>query len=439
MTAIDCAELAIEWVPIDKLTPNPRNARKHSPAQVRQIAASIRAFRFNVPLLVDDTMTVLAGHGRLLASKHLGLKELPVIRLSHLSGNLKSAFAIAENRLVEKGAWDEDILRDLFQEFSVGELDFSLDVTGFSLPEIDVILEGPGGEEADDADDAPIDPGPSIVRPGELWRLGDHRLLCGSSLEADSYGQLLGDERAAMVFTDPPYGVAISGHVKAKGKTRHREFAMGGAEMSSSELTAFFTQAWRLCAAHSLEGSLHYTFIDGAHLFEMLNATHAAYDRQVSLCVWHKTNAGMGSFYRSAHELVVISKKGSAPHQNHIQLGRFGRNRTTVWSHAGAGVFLKSAEDADLMAQHPTPKPVRLIVEALLDASSRADLVLEPFCGSGSTLIAAERTGRRCRAIELDPLYCDLTIRRWQRHSGQVAIRDEDGATFSELELEAGQ
>lgn len=431
--------LQIEMIPIDRLNPNPKNARKHSPAQVRQIAGSIRAFRFNVPLLVDDTMTVLAGHGRLLACKSLGYTELPVIRLDHLSEAQAKAFAIAENRLVEAGAWDDALLGEIFTELSALELDFSLDVTGFSLPEIDVILEGAGDEDEADADDVPLDPGPSVVRPGELWRLGDHRLLCGSSLEAGSYEALLGGERAAMVFTDPPYGVAISGHVKAKGKTRHREFAMGGAEMSSPELTAFFTQAWRLCAAHSLEGSLHYAFIDGAHLFEMLTATNAAYDRQVGLCVWYKTNAGMGSFYRSAHELVVISKKGSAPHQNHIQLGRFGRHRTTVWTHPGAGVFLKSAEDADLMAQHPTPKPVRLIVDALLDASSRGDVILEPFCGSGSTLIAAERTGRRCRAIELDPLYCDLTIRRWQRHSGQAAVRDADGTVFSDLEAESGQ
>lgn len=439
MTAIDIPELAIEWVPTDKLTPNPKNARKHSPAQVRQIAESIRAFRFNVPLLVDDAMTVLSGHGRLMACKMLGYSRLPVIRLGHLSDAQAKAFAVAENRLVEVGAWNMDLLAEVFSDLSALELDFSLDVTGFSTPEIDLMIEGLGEEADDDADDTPIDPGPSVVRPGELWRLGDHRLLCGSALEADSYDVLLGEARAAMVFTDPPYGVAISGHVKAKGKSRHREFAMGGAEMSSSELTAFFTQAWRLCAAHSLEGSLHYAFIDGAHLFEMLTATNTAYDRQVGLCVWHKTNAGMGSFYRSAHELVVISKKGSAPHQNHIQLGRFGRHRTTVWTHAGAGVFLKSAEDADLMAQHPTPKPVRLIVEALLDASSRGDVILEPFCGSGSTLIAAERTGRRCRAIELDPLYCDLTIRRWQRHCGQQAVRDADGATFSDLEAEAGQ
>lgn len=432
-------ELRIEQVSIERLRPNPKNARKHSPAQVRQIAESIRTFRFNVPLLVDDAMTVLAGHGRLLACRQLGYAELPVIRLSHLSEAQAKAFAIAENRLVETGDWDDVLLGELFTELSALELDFGLDVTGFSMAEIDLKIEGLCDEPDQDPDDATVDPGPTVTRPRDLWILGEHRLLCGSSLEAENYTRLLGDERATMVFTDPPYNVPISGYVSGKGRRKHREFVMAAGEMSEPDFNAFLSQACRLMAEFSQDGSLHYLFMDWRHLHGLLAASRGAYDDLINICVWDKGVGGMGSLYRSAHEFVLVCKKGRAPHRNNVQLGRFGRNRTNVWQYPGANSFLRSAEDADLMGQHPTPKPVQLVADALLDASGRGEVVLEPFCGSGSTLIAAERTGRRCRAIELDPLYCDLTIRRWQRHSGQAAVRESDGASFGALEAEAGQ
>lgn len=429
----------VEQVAVGDLRPDPKNARKHSPAQVRQIAGSIEAFGFNTPILVDRDNLIISGHGRLLALQRLGRSHAPVIRLEHLSPEAARAFAIAENRLVENSVWDEELLSEHFQALSALDLDFSLDVTGFTMAEIDLKIEGLGVEEAEDADDAPVNPGPSVVRPGELWRLGEHRLLCGSSLESGSYVQLLGHERAAMVFTDPPYNVPISGHVSGKGRRKHREFIMAAGEMSEPDFNAFLGQACRLMAEFSGDGSLHYLFMDWRHLHGLLAASRGAYDDLVNICVWAKPNGGMGSLYRSAHELVLVCKKGRSPHQNNVQLGRFGRNRTNVWQYAGANSFLRSAEDADLIGQHPTPKPVQLVADALVDASSRGDVVMDPFCGSGSTLIAAERTGRRCRAIELDPLYCDLTIRRWQRHSGQIAIRDADGASFSDLEVEVGQ
>tara|TARA_R110002051_G_scaffold41530_7_gene86163 strand:- start:52551 stop:53873 length:1323 start_codon:yes stop_codon:yes gene_type:complete len=429
----------LEQIAIGELQPDPKNARKHSPAQVRQIAASIEAFGFNTPILVDRDNLIISGHGRLLALQRLGRSHAPVIRLEHLSPGAARAFAIAENRLVETSVWDEDLLSEHFQALSALDLDFSLDVTGFTMAEIDLKIEGFDDDAADDADDAPVDPGLSVVRPGELWHLGDHRLLCGSSLESESYVQLFGDERAAMVFTDPPYNVPISGHVSGKGRRKHREFVMAAGEMSEPDFNAFLSQACRLMAEFSADGSLHYLFMDWRHLHGLLAASRGAYDDLVNICVWAKPNGGMGSLYRSAHELVLVCKKGRSPHQNNVQLGRFGRNRTNVWQYAGANSFLRSAEDADLIGQHPTPKPVQLVADALLDSSSRGDIVMDPFCGSGSTLIAAERTGRRCRAIELDPLYCDLTIRRWQRHSGQQAVREADGASFCELEAEAGR
>lgn len=426
----------IEQIAIGELQPDPKNARKHSPAQVRQIAASIEAFGFNTPILVDRNNLIISGHGRLLALQRLGRSHAPVIRLEHLNPEAARAFAIAENRLVETSVWDENLLSEHFQALATLDLDFSLDVTGFSMAEIDLKIEGLGDDAADDPD---VAPGPTVTRTGDLWILGEHRLLCGTSLEAETYTRLLGDERAAMVFTDPPYNVPISGHVSGKGRRKHREFVMAAGEMSEPDFNAFLGQACRLMAEFSQDGSLHYLFMDWRHLHGLLAASRAAYDDLVNICVWDKGVGGMGSLYRSAHEFVLVCKKGRAPHRNNVQLGRFGRNRTNVWQYAGANSFLRSAEDADLMGQHPTPKPVQLVADALLDASGRGEVVLEPFCGSGSTLVAAERTGRRCRAMELDPLYCDLTIRRWQRHSGQAAVRESDGASFGALEAEAGQ
>lgn len=432
-------DLQIETISIDRLKPNPKNARRHSPAQVRQIAGSIRAFRFNVPLLVDDALTVLAGHGRLMACKSLGYTELPIIRLRHLSDAQAKAFAVAENRLVETGDWDDVLLGEILQDLSLQDLDFSLDATGFTMAEIDLKISGLSDEGEVDADDAPIHPGPAVTRPADVWILGGHRLICASSLEADSYTRLLGDERAAMVFTDPPYNVPISGHVSGKGRRKHREFVMAVGEMSDADFNALLSQACRLMAEFSQDGSLHYLFMDWRHLHGLMASARAAYDDLINICVWDKGTGGMGSLYRSAHEFVLVCKKGEASHRNNVQLDRFGRNRTNVWKYLGANAFLRSAEDADLMGQHPTPKPVQMVADALLDASARGDVVLDPFCGSGSTLIAAERTGRRCRAIELDPLYCDLIIRRWRRHSGQEARREEDGAAFSRLEAEVDQ
>jgi len=431
------AELQIEHVSIDKLNPNPKNARKHSPAQVRQIAESIKAFSFNVPLLVDDALQVVAGHGRLMACKRLGMTDVPVIRLRHLTEAQIKAFGIAENRLVETGAWDDGLLGEVLAELSELDLDFSLETTGFTMAEIDLRILGLE-DDPDPDDDPPAAAGPPVVRPGDLWLLGEHRLICGSSLEADTYARLLGDEPAALVFTDPPYNVPISGHVSGKGRRKHREFAMAAGEMTAADFDAFLETACRLMAQFSAEGSLHYLFMDWRHLHALLDVTGRIYDALINLCVWDKGTGGMGSLYRSAHELVVVCRKGSASHRNNVQLGRYGRNRTNVWAYPGANAFLRSAEDGDLMGQHPTPKPVRLVSDALLDASARGDVVLDPFCGSGSTLIAAERTGRRCRTLELDPLYCDLTIRRWSRHSGQEAMR-EDGNAFSDLEREAGR
>ena len=427
--------LAVEYVPLDTLALDPKNARLHKPAQIKQIARSITAFDFNAPVLVDADHKVLAGHGRVLACRQLGWSEVPIIRLEHLTPEQARAFAIADNRLAETSSWDEAILAEHFKLLGDLNLDFDLEATGFSIGEIDLKIAGLDDAADDHADEVPVPHGPPVARYGDLWTLRRHRLLCGNSLDPASYAELMGDERAAMVFTDPPYNVPIDGHVSGKGKIRHREFAMASGEMSQAEFVTFLIKFCTLMAGVSIDGALHYICMDWGHLFELLTAGRKAYAALLNICIWSKPNGGMGGLYRSAHEMVAVFKNGHGGHRNNVQLGRFGRNRTNVWSYAGSSGFARS-EDKDLTSLHPTPKPVAMVADAILDVTARRDIVLDPFLGSGSTLIAAERVGRVCRGIEMDPLYVDLTIRRWQRLTGDQAIRG-DGATFDSLELVA--
>jgi DNA modification methylase len=280
--------------------------------------------------------------------------------------------------------------------------------------------------------------GPSVAKPGDLWLLGEHRILCGDSLDPRSYERLLGGERAAMVFTDPPYNVPIEGHVSGLGAVKHREFSMASGEMSEAQFTDFLTRLCKLAAQHSDDGSLHYVFMDWRHLAELLAAGKAAYSELKNLCVWAKTNAGMGSLYRSQHELVAVFKNGKSSHHNNVQLGRFGRHRSNLWTYPGMTSIARATDEGALLEMHPTVKPVRLVADAILDASARRDIVLDPFLGSGTTLIAAERVGRRARGIELDPAYVDVAIRRWQRDTGNTAVHADRQKTFDELVAEAG-
>lgn len=428
--------LMVEHVPLDSLTPDPLNARQHKPSQIKQIARSIEAFAFNAPVLIDRDGKILAGHGRVLACRKLGWSEIPVIRLEHLTPEQARAFAIADNRLVETSSWDQALLAEHFKALSAIDLDFDIEATGFSVGEIDLTILDADSKPDSDAGDADCDDplpsaGPPVARSGDLWVLGRHKLLCGDALDPESYARLLGKERVAMVFCDPPYNVAINGHVSGKGKHTHREFAMACGEMSETEFIAFLSRVCEQMAAVSKEGALHFICMDWAHIYELLTAGRSTYSALLNICVWTKPNGGMGSLYRSAHEMVAVFKHGEARHRNNVELGRFGRNRTNVWSYPGANSFGRG-EDRDLTAQHPTPKPVAMMADAMLDVTARRDVVLDSFLGSGSTLIAAERVGRSCRGIEMDPLYVDLAIRRWQRMTGEVAVR-EDGATFDAL------
>jgi len=432
--------LEVVYRTIDEIKPDPANARRHSGKQIRKLADSIETFGFNVPVLVDAELNAVAGHARLAACRLLGLAEVPTLCLDHLSPAQLRAFMLADNRLTELAQWDDRLLAQQLKDLSLLGLDFSLEVTGFEMAEIDLRIESlehlPGPDD-DPADALPGPANPPLSKIGDLWMLGNHRVLCGSALDAAAFAALMGDERAAMVFTDPPYNVPIDGHASGLGAIHHRPFPMASGEMDRTEFTAFLGQAIRNLAAFSVDGSLHYLCMDWRHIGELLAAGRDVYGELKNLVVWVKDNAGMGALYRSQHELVFVFKRGRQGHRNNVQLGQFGRNRSNIWRYPGAGSFARRGEEGNLLALHPTVKPVAMVADAILDCSARGDIVLDAFLGSGTTLIAAERTGRRCYGMELDAVYADTIVRRWQKLSGGSALHGISGRSFDDLAREA--
>ena len=426
------ADLKVEYRDPKALKPYDRNARTHSKKQIRQIADSIERFGWTNPVLIDGQDQIVAGHGRVAAAKRLGIEAVPTIRLETMSEVEIRAYVIADNRLAELADWDDEILAIELQ--ALVELDFDVEVTGFETAEIDLLIDGLDVAGAiDDGDRIPeVDPSASrVTQAGDLWRLGRHRLLCGDATKRKSFERLMAGERAQMVFTDPPYNVPIDGHVCGLGRIRHAEFAMASGEMSEAEFTGFLETVLGHLAAHSADGALHFVCMDWRHVYELLSASRETYGEMKNLCVWAKTNAGMGSLYRSQHELVFVFKNGSAPHVNNVELGRHGRYRTNVWQYAGVNAL--GADRDDALAMHPTVKPVALVADAIRDCSRRGDIVLDAFGGSGTTLIAAERAGRRGYAIEIDPLYVDVTLERFRATFGEEPVHEASGLTFSEL------
>ena len=429
-------KLTIHYLPISSLKPDPKNPRKHSDRQVRLLAKSIKVVGFNVPVLVDANLNIIAGHGRILAAQLLGLQEVPTIALEHLTEAQARAFMIADNRLTEIAAWDDQLLGEQLKTLAELDLDFSLEVTGFTMGEIDLRIEGLESAEAKDneADVFPPPPaGPSVTQLGDLWLLGDHRILCGNALDASSYRLLMEDRHAAMVFTDPPFNVAIDGHVSGLGIIKHREFAMASGEMSETEFVSFLTRACALMARHSIDGRIQFVCMDWRHSWELLEAGRLAFTELKNICVWVKDNGGMGSLYRSQHELIFVFKHGRAAHRNNVELGKNGRYRTNIWHYPGANSFARKTDEGNLLEMHPTVKPVAMVADAILDCSARGDIVPDPFLGSGTTLLAAERTGRTCYGLELDPLYIDTIIRRWQKYTGGSAVHAASGKLFDDL------
>jgi DNA modification methylase len=430
------ARLKISYRPLSELKLDQRNPRQHSARQINQIAASIEAFGFNVPVLVDPDSKVIAGHGRVLACRKLAWTEVPTIALDGLTAEQSRAFMVADNRLSETSTWDDKLLAEALRDLAAVELDFSIEATGFSVTEIDLRIEGlevelsAGARKTDRADAVQPVAGPPVSRVGDVWCLGEHRVLCGDALSAESYATLLQGQLADAVFTDPPYNVAINGHVSGLGGVQHREFVMASGEMSEGEFTQFLRTVCTNLAGSSREGSLHFICMDWRHMRELLIAAGSAYDEMKNLCIWSKDNAGMGSLYRSQHELVFVYKRGRAPHRNNVELGRHGRHRSNIWRYPGINSFSRHGEEGNLLALHPTVKPVALVADALLDCTARREIVLDPFLGSGTTLMAAERTGRRCLGLELDPLYVDTIVRRWQGLTGDTVRHAATGETF---------
>jgi DNA modification methylase len=432
LAAFQQEELSIVYASIDSLHPYGRNARTHTKRQIKMIADSIKTFGFTNPILTDGNNTIVAGHGRVEAAKLIGMTKVPTVRLENLTQDQIRAYVIADNRLAEKAGWDGSILAIELQHLVTVDLGFDITVTGFEVPEIDLILQQAEVKpDADDAFEAPS--GPAISQPGDLWLLGKHRIYCGNSLDEQSYQKLMKGLKADAVFVDPPYNVAIDGHVSGNGSIHHREFEMASGEMTEKEFVEFLSVSFGLLVQHSKPGSVHFACMDWRHAGEILAAGKHAYDALLNLCVWAKDKGGMGSFYRSQHEFIFVFRNGKTTHRNNVQLGKFGRNRTNIWQYPGVNTLSRQGEEGNLLALHPTVKPVSLVADALLDCTKPGGLVLDSFLGSGSTLIASERTGRICHGIELDPLYVDTVIRRWQRYTGGTATHAESGRQFGEV------
>ena len=422
----------IDRPPAD-LKPWPGNPRTHSDKQLAKLKASIQTFGFTAPVLVDEAGVILSGHGRVQAAKALGLAQIPTRVITGLSEVKKRAYVIADNKIAQLSGWDQTLLKSEL-EILIRE-EFEVEATGFSTAEIDLMFdtENPAGSDPDDLQEEDIR-AEVVSRAGDLWQLGHHRLLCGDALSPESYQALMRDERAQLVLSDPPYNVPIAGHVCGKGKVKHREFAMAAGEMSPQQFIAFLRAVLSLTHDFSREGALHFYFMDWRHMAEIQEAALPLFGPLRQLCVWVKDNGGMGSFYRSQHELVFVFKRGDAPHINNFELGQHGRYRTNVWTYPGVNTF--KGKGYQLLALHPTVKPVSLIADALRDCSHRKGIVLDPFAGSGTILIAAERTGRQARAIELDPQYVDVGLLRWQRVTGKQATLAATGQSWSEVRAE---
>jgi DNA modification methylase len=407
--------LAIVYRTPSELVPDPRNARTHPKRQIEQIRKSIESFGFTNPILTDPEYQIIAGHGRLLAAKALGLAQVPVIIIEGLSDAQKRALRIADNKIALNAGWDLEILQQELSELATIDVTIDPTVTGFTTGEIDVILKG-----SEDPDDEAI---PSIsatsrAKPGDIWQLGQHRVGCGDCRDLTFVRRVVGEGQISAAFMDPPYNVKIGGHAVARGT--HREFAMASGEMDEIAFRAFLTETLGTAVAVSRDGSVHFICMDWRHMDDVSAVGSTLYGSLLNLCIWNKSNAGMGSLYRSKHELVFVYRVGSQPHLNNVELGRYGRNRTNVWDYASVN-SLRGSRKEDL-ALHPTVKPVALVADAIQDVTCRGDLVLDLFLGSGTTLIAAERTGRRFRGVELDPAYVDVAMMRWSEKTGQEPV-----------------
>ncbi len=417
------------------LRTNPRNARTHSKRQIRQLANSIKAAGFIGAIIIDEHDTILAGHGRRDAAILLGMDRVPTIKVTGLSDAQKRIFALADNKLPENAGWDREVLTLELGELAelLPALNWDLTVTGFEAAEIDTLFADMGPAKPDPADTLPRIERHPVTRRGDQWRLGEHHVRCGDARSPGDLDRLLAGARARMVFTDPPYNVRIA-DVQGRGHIKHREFAHASGEMSEPQYIAFLKESLGNAARVSVDGAVHYVCIDWRHIAELIAAARTVYGAMLNICVWCKTNAGQGTYYRSQHELVGVFRVGDASHQNNIQLGRFGRNRGNVWVYAGVNAF--GAGRMDMLAMHPTVKPVALVADAMRDCTTKGDVVLDLFLGSGTTILAAEKIGRRAYGLECEPQYVDVAIQRWQAYTKSEAVLEGDGRTYAEVRAE---
>lgn len=419
----------IELRPVDTLMPSPHNARTHSAKQVRQIAKSIEEFGFVSPILVDEEGIIIAGHGRQQAAIGLKMAVVPAIQIDGLTAVQKRKLMLADNRISMNAGWDRARLALELKELTIEGEDIT--ITGFEAAEIDQIILDHEESSNDPADATPSRPvGPAVTKRGDLWVLDGHRLLCGDARDDGDVTRLCADVQPAMMITDPPYNLRI-GDLVGRGKRKHAEFQMASGEMTTAEFTSFLEETLINAVSQSPAGAVHFVFIDWRNIDTLLAICRRLYGAVLNVAVWVKSNGGQGSFYRSQHEFVVIVRVGNAPHRNNIDLGRHGRNRTNVWHFAGVNSFRKGRLDE--LTVHPTVKPVALIVEAIKDCTRRGDAVLDIFGGSGSTLLACEKIGRRAFLLEIEPTYVDVTISRWQEFTGKDAIHAASGKTFDTL------
>ncbi len=422
----------IETLPIAALRPNPKNPRKHSSRQLKRLAAIIKKIGFINPVIADETKMILAGHGRVTAARQLGLTEIPVIIFDYLTPAQKRAYLIADNRIAEQAGWDRELLAvelgELIELLPAEGLDVTL--TGFEVAEIDLLIADMATSPPAPEDVLPTMPSKVVSRRGDLWQLGKHRLLCGDARESGNFAKLMNGATAAAVFCDPPYNLRVR-DIGGRGKIQHPEFAFASGEMQPAQYREFLTQTLGNGVHVSAAGAVHFVCMDWRHIADLIEVGRGLYGAMLNLVVWNKTNSGQGSFYRSQHELIGVFRAGDEGRRNNVQLGRFGRNRSNLWTYPGANTFAPSRMDA--LSTHPTVKPVALVADAILDCTSRGDVVLDPFAGSGTIVLAAEKTGRVAYAMEYEARYVDVAIRRWEGVTKLEATLAGDGRTFEEI------
>ncbi len=419
---------------LSAIMPAARKLRAHSADKLGRLERSLAKNSIITPIIINAAGVIVDGHARVEVARRLGWTHITAIRVAHLTDEDLRIYAIGANKWPADATLDLDALRRELEELELAIPNIDLTLTGYSVPEIDAMRGAFTASQLNDlVDDVPALPAPdsAVSGLGDQFLLKGHRLICGDAKDPAVIAQLMGDEQAHQIITDPPYNVVINGHVSGKGKVRHREFAMASGEMGRPEFVSFLQRSLATAASHLVDGGLAYVFMDHAHIGELLEAGSEVFTERKAICVWDKGAGGMGSLYRNAHELVTVFKKGTAKHINNVALGKHGRNRTTIWRYPGIAQLGKGRAKA--LSLHPTPKPVALIADAILDASPRDGIILDSFGGSGSTLIAAEVTSRRARLVELDPIYVDTIITRFEALTGVEAVHAETGLSFAEL------